>query len=120
VAAILHCNNIRDLDDDRALGKQTLATIVGPRWAKLELVALIGGAYGALVAAVLLRVLPKPALLAFLSLPTAIRVGRTVATARTPLEVAPSVRQAAKLHAQFGALLAVGLLATALWRRLTR
>ena len=34
VAAILHANNLRDLDDDRALGKQTLATIVGPGWAK--------------------------------------------------------------------------------------
>jgi len=120
VAAILHCNNIRDLDDDRALGKQTLATIVGPRWAKLELAALIGGAYVALAAAVLLRVLPKPALLAFLSLPTAIQVGRTVATATTPLEMAPSVRQAAKLHAQFGALLSVGLLAAAIWRRVRR
>jgi hypothetical protein len=30
------------------------------------------------------------------------------------------VRQAAKLHAQFGALLAVGLVVTALWRRLRR
>jgi 1,4-dihydroxy-2-naphthoate polyprenyltransferase len=117
VAAILHANNIRDLDDDRALGKQTLATIVGPRWAKLELLALLGGAYAALAAAVALRVLPKPALLAFLSLPTALQVGKTVVTARSPLEVAPSVRQCAKLHAQFGVLLALGLVAAALWRR---
>jgi 1,4-dihydroxy-2-naphthoate polyprenyltransferase len=117
VAAILHCNNIRDLDDDRALGKQTLATIVGPRWARIELAALIGGAYAALAAAVALRVLPRTALLAFLSLPTAVQVGRTVARATSPGEVAPSVRQAAKLHAQFGALLAVGLLGAAIWRR---
>src|SRR5829696_2313494 len=66
VAAILHCNNLRDLDDDRALGKRTLATIVGPGWAKLELAALLGGAYAALAAAVALRILPKPALLACL------------------------------------------------------
>jgi len=117
VAAILHANNIRDLDDDRALGKQTLATIVGPRWAKLELLALLGGAYAALAAAVALRVLPRPALLAFLSLPTALQVGKTVVTAQSPLEVAPSVRQCAKLHAQFGVLLALGLVAAALWRR---
>jgi len=120
VAAILHCNNIRDLDDDRALGKQTLATIVGPRCAKVELAALLGGAYAALVAAVLAGKLPKLALLALLSLPTAIQVGRTVAEGTTPREVAPSVRQAAKLHAQFGALLAVGLLMAALWRRVMR
>ncbi len=120
VAAILHANNIRDLDDDRALGKQTLATIVGPRWAKVELAALIGGAYAALAAAVALRVLPRPALLAFLSLPVAIQVGKTVAPGTTPREIAPSVRQAARLHAQFGALLAVGLLVGAGWRRLCR
>lgn len=116
VAAILHCNNIRDLDDDRALGKQTLATIVGPRWAKVELLALLAGAYAALAAAVWYRVLPRPALLAFLSLPTAIRVSRTVVRGTTPTEVAPSVRQAAKLHAQFGVLLAVGLVVGAAWR----
>jgi 1,4-dihydroxy-2-naphthoate octaprenyltransferase len=120
VAAILHCNNIRDLDDDRALGKQTLATIVGPRWAKVELLALLGGAYAALAAAVWYRVLPRPALLAFLSLPMALRVGKTVVNGETPLAVAPSVRQAAKLHAQFGVLLTVGLVAAAGWRRLRR
>jgi 1,4-dihydroxy-2-naphthoate polyprenyltransferase len=120
VAAILHCNNIRDLDDDRALGKQTLATIVGPRWARIELLGLIGGAYVALAAAVALRLLPRPALVAFLSLPTAVQVGKTVVRGQTPQAVAPSVRQAAKLHAQFGTLLAAGLLLAAVWRRLKR
>jgi 1,4-dihydroxy-2-naphthoate polyprenyltransferase len=120
VAAILHCNNIRDLDDDRALGKQTLATIVGPRWAKAELAALIGGAYMALAAAVAFGRLPRASLLAFLSLPTAIQVGKTVVQATCPQEIAPSVRQAAKLHAQFGLLLAIGLLGAAIWRRVGR
>jgi 1,4-dihydroxy-2-naphthoate octaprenyltransferase len=120
VAAILHANNVRDLDDDRALGKKTLATIVGPGWAKVEMLALLGGAYAALVVAVMLRVLPRPALLAFLSLPTAVQVGRTVVQAQSPLEVAPSVRQAATLHAQFGVLLAVGIVIGAAWRWLRR
>jgi 1,4-dihydroxy-2-naphthoate octaprenyltransferase len=117
VAAILHANNLRDLDDDRQLGKRTLATIVGPRWARVELAALIGGAYAALAAAVALRLLPRPALLAFLSLPAAVQVGKTVYRASGPHELAPSVRQSAKLHAQFGVLLALGLLGAAAWRR---
>ena len=120
VAAILHCNNVRDLDDDRALGKKTLATIVGPRWAKVELLVLLGGAYAALAAAVALRKLPVPALLAFVSLPAAIQVAKTVVTGQTPQAVAPSVRQAAKLHAQFGVLLAAGLAIAAVWRTLRR
>lgn len=109
VAAILHANNIRDLDDDRALGKHTLATLVGPRWAKVELDGLIWGAFVALVGGVVLRILPWPSLLALLSLPVALRTRRIVAEGTTPREIAPSVRQAARLHAQFGLLLAIGL-----------
>lgn len=116
VAAILHANNLRDLDDDRALGKKTLATIVGPTWAKWELGALIGGAYALLAAAVYWRILPKLSLLAFLSLPTALKVGKTVVQGKTPHEVAPSVRQCARLHAEFGILLALGITVAAIWR----
>jgi 1,4-dihydroxy-2-naphthoate polyprenyltransferase len=113
VAAILHANNIRDLDDDRELGKHTLATMVGSRWAKIELDALLGGAYVALLVGVVTRVLPWPSLLAFASLPIALRTRRIVAEGKTPREIAPSVRQAARLHAQFGLLLAAGLLISA-------
>ena len=120
VASILHANNLRDLDDDRELGKQTLATIVGPRWGKVEMLALLGGAYAALIAGVWLRVLPPPALLALLSAPAAVGVGKTVVQGTTPRELAPAVRQAAKLHAQFGVLLTVGLVVAAGWRWLKR
>jgi 1,4-dihydroxy-2-naphthoate octaprenyltransferase len=120
VAAILHANNLRDLDDDRALGKKTLATIVGPTWAKWELGALIGGAYALLAAAVYWRVLPRTSLLALLSLPTAFKIGKTVVQGTTPLEVAPSVRQCARLHAEFGVLLALGIALAATWRFLRR
>jgi 1,4-dihydroxy-2-naphthoate octaprenyltransferase len=120
VAAILHANNIRDLDDDRALGKQTLATIVGPTWAKVEFDALVGGAYAALIVAVWRRILPFPALLALFSLPIALQARRTVMTGQTPRALAPAVRQSAKLHAVFGVLLATGLVASAGLRWLTR
>ncbi|MGE3269051.1 MAG: hypothetical protein AB7P40_09910, partial [Chloroflexota bacterium] len=60
------------------------------------------------------------ALLGLLSLPTAYQVSKTVVTGNTPQELAPSVRQAAKLHAQFGVLLTVGLVAAAGWRVLRR
>jgi 1,4-dihydroxy-2-naphthoate octaprenyltransferase len=120
VAAILHANNLRDLDDDRALGKKTLATIVGPTWAKWELGALIGAAYALLAAAVYWRILPRTSLLAFLSLPTALKIGKTVVQGKTPLEVAPSVRQCARLHAEFGVLLALGIALSACWRLLRR
>jgi 1,4-dihydroxy-2-naphthoate octaprenyltransferase len=120
VAAILHTNNIRDLDDDRALGKQTLATIVGPRWAKVEFDALVGGAYLGLIVAVWRRILPWPALLALCSLPIALQARRTVMEGDSPRALAPAVRQTAKLHAVFGVLLTTGLVSSALLRWLIR
>ena len=116
VASILHANNIRDLDDDRRLGKRTLATIVGLRWAKREFALLVFGAYAVLIGAVALRRLPRTALLALLSLPLALRAHRTVTDETEPKRLAPAVRQAAKLHLYFGLLLALGL-ALGGWRR---
>ena len=116
VASILHANNIRDLDDDRQLGKRTIATLVGMRWAKREFDVLVFGAYAVLVGAVALRRLPWTALLALLSLPLALRAHRTVTDESDPKRLAPAVRQAATLHLYFGLLLALGL-ALAGWRR---
>ena len=116
VASILHANNVRDLDDDRALGKRTIATIVGMRWAKREFDVLVFGSYAVLVGAVALRRLPRTALLALLSLPFALRAHQTVADETEPTRLAPAVRQAAKLHLYFGLLLALGL-ALGGWRR---
>jgi len=109
VAAILHANNIRDLDDDRSLGKRTIATLVGMRWAKREFDVLVFGAYAVLVGAVATRRLPPTALLPLLSLPLALAAHRTVAEETEPARLAPAVRQAAKLHLYFGLLLALGL-----------
>ena len=109
VASILHANNIRDLDDDRRLGKRTIATLVGLRWAKREFDALVFGAYAVLVGAVALRRLPLTALLPLLSLPLAVRAHRTVSEETEPTRLAPAVRQAATLHLYFGLLLTLGL-----------
>lgn len=116
VASILHANNIRDLDDDRRLGKRTVATLVGLGWAKREFGGLVFGAYAVLVGAVALRRLPWTALLALLSLPLALRAHRTVTEESEPTRLAPAVRQAARLHLYFGLLLALGL-ALGGWRR---
>lgn len=38
-------NNLRDLEQDRAVSKRTLATIMGRRYANLEYYRLVGGTY---------------------------------------------------------------------------
>ncbi len=45
VAAILHANNLRDLENDRAVGKRTVATMLGREKANWEYYALVGGTY---------------------------------------------------------------------------
>jgi 1,4-dihydroxy-2-naphthoate octaprenyltransferase len=108
VAAILHANNLRDLDDDRKIGKRTLATVLGRAGANIEYYVLIGGTYLSLMIVVLLGIAPWLTLISALTLPTAIRLMRLVATEREPHALHPLLKQTAILHMQFGSLLVVG------------
>lgn len=116
VAAILHANNIRDMEADRAANKRTLAVIFGRRIANLEYIFLVGGTYVALVALVLAGLLPWPTLLALLTLPEALRL---IHIYRISSDV-PLMHQAqgrtAKLHGQIGLLMVLGWLAFLLLR----
>lgn len=111
VAAILHANNLRDLDLDRQFGKRTLATILGRARANLEYYLLIGGTYLSLLLTVLFGVAPWWTLIALLTLPLAIRPMRIVAREHEPHRLQPVLRQTARLHTQFGLLLILGWLA---------
>jgi 1,4-dihydroxy-2-naphthoate octaprenyltransferase len=113
VANILHANNLRDIENDRSRGKVTLSTLGGRPLADYALWALVAGAYAAIIAAVLLDQLSAWSLLILGSLPAAamtLRVLReTDSRALNAL-----VRGSARLHMQFGALLALGLAVEAL------
>lgn len=108
VAAILHVNNIRDVEQDRQVGKRTLATIFGPRFAKLEYYILIGGAYLATLVLVLLEVMPAFTLVTFITLPSALSLMYRIAADPPPPALNPVLRRTAQLHNRFGLLLAVG------------
>ncbi|MBC8161995.1 MAG: 1,4-dihydroxy-2-naphthoate octaprenyltransferase [Roseiflexaceae bacterium] len=108
VAAILHANNLRDLESDRAIGKRTLATLFGRAGANLEYYTLIGGAFVALLVCVAAGVAPWLTLFSAVTLPTAVRLMRTVAREHEPKLLQPVLRQTAALHTQFGALLVLG------------
>ena len=43
--AILVVNNYRDIEEDTAAGKRTLAVMLGPRWTRVEFIALLAVAY---------------------------------------------------------------------------
>jgi 1,4-dihydroxy-2-naphthoate octaprenyltransferase len=108
VAAILHANNLRDLDSDRTIGKRTLATLLGREGANLEYYVLVLGTYITLAVMVLLGWVPWLTLISIVTLPLAIRLIRIVARETEPVKLHPVLRQTARLHMQFGILLVAG------------
>lgn len=114
VAAILHANNLRDLDFDRQFNKRTLATVLGRHGANIEYYALVGATYLTLMITVLLGSAPWPTLLALLTLPMAFRLIKIVARETEPARLQPVLRGTGQLHMRFGGLVVLGWLAARL------
>src|SRR5207302_81167 len=110
VTAILHANNLRDIDDDRKHGKRTLATIIGRHPANWEYYLLIAGTYVALVGMVLARVASWPVLLSLLTLPAAFQAITFAGRTENPRKLNYLLKNTAELHMRFGALMAAGLI----------
>lgn len=110
VAAILHANNVRDIDSDRAVNKRTLAVILGPRAARAEYMILVGGAYVAVAILVLVSIMPVTVAIVLVTLPEAIRLIRLVTENTDPQLLHQAQGRTAKLHGAFGLWLAVGWL----------
>jgi 1,4-dihydroxy-2-naphthoate octaprenyltransferase len=110
VAAILHANNIRDLEADRAVNKRTLAVLLGLRAARIEYIVLVGGAYAAVAGLILAGIMPITALLAAVTLPEAYRLVRIVTTSTDVSLLHQAQGRTAKLHGQFGMWLVIGWL----------
>jgi len=107
--AILHANNMRDMEDDRRTGKRTLANTFGPRFALAELGTLVFGAYVALIALCAAGVCNPGALLALLTLPAAWTI---VARGRDAFSLERGswlIGATARLDRNFGLLLAAGV-----------
>ncbi len=115
VTAILQANNIRDIEDDTAANKRTLATFIGHRWAVREYVILLLGSYVVLGALTLGGAVPLGTLLVFLTLPKAIELIRVVRTRTSAAALNLLLRKTAGLHLQFGGLLAAVLLVAAVF-----
>ncbi|GAB4513928.1 MAG: 1,4-dihydroxy-2-naphthoate polyprenyltransferase [Anaerolineae bacterium] len=118
VAAILHANNIRDMDADRSVNKRTLAVLLGRRTANAEYAFLVGGAYVLLVAIVLLGLMPPTVLLAFITLPEARRLINIIYTSDDTKLLHQAQGRTAKLHGQFGLWIVVGWLAWLIFQQI--
>lgn len=114
VAAILHANNVRDIDNDRRNHKWTLAALAGRPIADYEYVLLMLGGYGVVIAMTIAGAAPWPVLITLLTLPLALRLVRFEARQTSPRALNLVLAQTAGLHMLFGALLAFGF-AIAVW-----
>jgi 1,4-dihydroxy-2-naphthoate octaprenyltransferase len=108
VAAILHANNLRDMDSDQLINKRTLAIILGRKRANTEYFGLVGAAYVLLIVSVLIGWSPWYTLLAVFTFPAALAIMRRVAANSDAVTLNPTIRKSAQLHTRFGLLLTAG------------
>ncbi|MCA8925875.1 MAG: 1,4-dihydroxy-2-naphthoate polyprenyltransferase [Planctomycetes bacterium] len=107
-SAVLVVNNLRDLEEDAATGKRTLAVRFGPRAARLEYLLLLGAPFAALALAVGGGWLPPRALTACGALPLVLLSARAFLRARGAA-LNPLLARTAQLNVAFGGLLALGV-----------
>lgn len=109
VAAILHANNVRDIDTDLANHKLTVANLLGRRAANIEMVLLDGAAYAATGIAVVTGALPWLALITSVTMIPAWSTLRIVLRETSPVQLDRAVLGCAKLHLVFGLLLVAAI-----------
>ncbi len=112
VADILHANNLRDIENDRARHKVTIASLLGRPAADYIFVAITYGSFAVVVIAVAARALPWEALAGLAALPWAVSAMR-VLREREAAALNALVRGTASLHMRFGLLLAAGFVVRA-------
>lgn len=110
VAAILHANNIRDIDADRAVNKHTLAVRFGLRYARVEYDFLVIGAYVMVGFMIVAGVMPWPTLIVLGTLPEAYRLMRIIGTETETPKLHMAQGRTARLHGVFGLWLVIGWL----------
>ena len=109
VTGILVVNDLRDIDEDRQMGKVTPVSHFGARFGLQLFLLLVTSAY----VSVLLWVVAKPALfpllVVFLALPKAWSTTRLIRSGKTRVILNQALRRSAQLHLQFGVLMTLGL-----------
>ncbi len=114
VAAILHANNMRDIEADRAANKRTLAVRLGLRGALVEYNILIYGAYASLGALIVAGALPITTAIAFLTLWEAVWLVRVTTRSKDAQGLHRAQGRTARLHWWFGLTMTFGWLLAAL------
>lgn len=113
-AAILHANNLRDLEADKSVNKRTLAVIFGRRIARVEYQVLWIASYASHLVLVLAAYLPLATLIALLTVPQAMRLVQIFNQETDPLILHPAQGATAQLHGKYGLLIVLAWAASLL------
>lgn len=112
VVAILHANNTRDIQNDKYASIKTVPMIIGISFAKFQYYFLVFGSYLLLLLFVILKIAEPWVLIAFLSLPIALK--NTKQFSIVTIDNLDSLRmmdvKTAQLHMIFGLLFSIGIL----------
>jgi len=115
IDAILHSNNIRDINFDGKFGVKTLPILIGEQLSKYFYYFLILSAYASIIFFVAFGIIPWPALLNLITLPTALKLIRMLKDipkdniARWELGTKHNI-MTAQFNMQFGLTLVAGLI----------
>jgi 1,4-dihydroxy-2-naphthoate polyprenyltransferase len=110
VTAILIVNNLRDIDTDRAAGKETLAVRLGRRFTQTEYATFLVVPYAVPVVLRLVGLVGPWFWLPVISLPLALRLVRLVTRTSDAVVLNRVLKQTGQLHLVFGLLFAVSLI----------
>lgn len=108
VAAILHANNIRDMDADRAVNKRTLAVMFGRKFANREYMFLIIGTYVLQIILILLGMMPFATLITLITLTEAQKLMHIFNTSDDVQLMHQAQGRTARLYGRYGMLTVVG------------
>jgi len=115
IIAILHSNNIRDMKFDGAFGVKTIPILIGQKLSIYMYYALLFSAYASIILFVAFKLLPWPALLNLVTLPTALKLVKMIrdipdeTTSRWEIGTKHNI-MTAQFNMQFGIMLNLGLL----------
>jgi 1,4-dihydroxy-2-naphthoate octaprenyltransferase len=108
VTAILVANNVRDIDTDRAAGKNTLAVYLGRDRTQALFATLVWGAFATILVFGALEWTPRWTLVALIAAPMSVPIVRTIYLETQGPPLIRALKGVARLQLLVGILLAIG------------
>lgn len=110
VTAILAANDIRDMEEDKAGGKNTIVTVCGRGFAWWEYLFLVSAPFLIVILLASIGRLELTSLMVLLALPQGVITLRTLRRGQSRPELAVGLPATSRLHLYFGLLLTFGVL----------